>query len=99
MEHIYACIDGVRLDLTIFTFSLIFLNYVNLSLVSCVKFVKENYCKYKETFEKTFPLEEESLLKNGDRQNKNGDNSSQDATKKQMVPFSKLVSRLAWWDY
>ena len=55
---------------------------------------KETKFVRQETFEKAFPLEEESLLKNGDR--KKGD--SNDATKKQMVPFSKLVSRLERWD-
>ena len=58
---------------------------------------KETKFVRQETFEKAFPLEEESLLKNGDR--KKGDNNDQDATKKQMVPFSKLVSRLERWDF
>ena len=51
---------------------------------------KETKFVRQETFEKAFPLEEESLLKNGDRKKVD----SNDATKKQMVPFSKLVSRL-----
>ena len=57
---------------------------------------KETKFVRQETFENAFPVEEELLLKNGDR--KKSDNNGQDATKKQMVPFSKLVSRLERWD-
>ena len=53
---------------------------------------KETKFVRQETFEKAFPLEEESLLKNGDT--KKGDKNGQDATKKEMVPFSKLVSQI-----
>ena len=53
---------------------------------------KETKFVRQETFEKAFPLEEESLLKNGGT--KKSDKNGQDATKKEMVPFSKLVSQI-----